>query len=55
MRKDIEETQGHVVNYPLIGDPRLKIAKLYDMLPEEPVTHPRAAARQTTPRCARCS
>jgi len=34
MRKDIEETQGHVVNYPLIGDPRLKIAKLYDMLPE---------------------
>jgi len=32
--KDIEETQGHVVNYPLIGDPQLKIAKLYDMLPE---------------------
>jgi alkyl hydroperoxide reductase subunit AhpC len=31
--KDIEETQGHRVNYPLIGDPELKIAKLYDMLP----------------------
>ncbi|MBZ5668253.1 MAG: peroxiredoxin [Acidobacteriia bacterium] len=31
--KDIEETQGHKVNYPLIGDPQLKIAKLYDMLP----------------------
>jgi alkyl hydroperoxide reductase subunit AhpC len=31
--KDIEETQGHKVNYPLIGDPELKIAKLYDMLP----------------------
>ena len=31
--KDIEETQGHAVNYPLIGDPQLKIAKLYDMLP----------------------
>ena len=31
--KDIEETQGHAVNYPLIGDPELKIAKLYDMLP----------------------
>ncbi|MBV9376225.1 MAG: peroxiredoxin [Alphaproteobacteria bacterium] len=31
--KDIEETQGHVVNYPMIGDPELKIAKLYDMLP----------------------
>jgi thioredoxin-dependent peroxiredoxin len=30
--KDIEETQGHAVNYPLIGDPDLKIAKLYDML-----------------------
>jgi len=30
---DIEETQGHKVNYPLIGDPELKVAKLYDMLP----------------------
>ena len=30
---DIEETQGHKVNYPMIGDPELKIAKLYDMLP----------------------
>ncbi len=32
--KDIEETQGAKVTYPLIGDPELKIAKLYDMLPE---------------------
>jgi alkyl hydroperoxide reductase subunit AhpC len=32
---DIEETQGARVNYPLIGDPQLKIAKLYDMLPAE--------------------
>ena len=31
---DIEETQGHKVNYPMIGDPELKVAKLYDMLPE---------------------
>jgi len=31
--KDIEETQGHAVNYPLIGDPELKVAKLFDMLP----------------------
>src|SRR5258706_5407386 len=31
--KDIEETQGHAVKYPLIGDPELKVAKLYDMLP----------------------
>lgn len=33
--KDIEETQGHAVNYPLIGDPELKVAKLYEMLPAE--------------------
>ena len=33
--KDIEETQGHAVNYPLVGDPELKVAKLYDMLPAE--------------------
>jgi len=33
--KDIEETQGHAVNYPMIGDPELKVAKLYDMLPDE--------------------
>jgi len=32
--QDIEETQGHRVTYPMIGDPELKIAKLYDMLPE---------------------
>jgi alkyl hydroperoxide reductase subunit AhpC len=30
---DIEETQGHKVNYPMIGDPELKIAQLYGMLP----------------------
>jgi alkyl hydroperoxide reductase subunit AhpC len=33
--KDIEETQGAKVNYPMIGDPQLKIAKLYGMLPAE--------------------
>jgi alkyl hydroperoxide reductase subunit AhpC len=38
--RDIEETQGHPVNYPLIGDADLKIAKLYDMI------HPNA---QVTP------
>jgi alkyl hydroperoxide reductase subunit AhpC len=32
---DIEETQGHKVNYPMIGDPELKVAKVYDMLPAE--------------------
>ena len=33
--KDIEETQGHAVNYPLIGDPELKVAKAYNMLPAD--------------------
>ena len=33
--KDIQETQGHAVNYPMIGDHDLAIAKLYDMLPAE--------------------
>ena len=32
---DIAETQGHAVNYPMIGDTELKVAKLYDMLPAE--------------------
>ena len=34
---DIEETQGHAVNYPLIGDTTLEVAKLYDMI------HPNAS------------
>ena len=33
--KDIEETQGHAVTYPMIGDPELKVAKQYDMLPAD--------------------
>ncbi len=33
--KDIEETQGVAVNYPLIGDEDLAVAKLYGMLPAE--------------------
>ncbi|MBI4910632.1 MAG: peroxiredoxin [Acidobacteria bacterium] len=32
---DIEETQGAKVEYPMIGDPELAVAKLYDMLPAE--------------------
>ncbi|MBM3534282.1 MAG: peroxiredoxin [Alphaproteobacteria bacterium] len=32
--KDIEETQGAKVTYPMIGDPQLKVAMAYDMLPE---------------------
>jgi thioredoxin-dependent peroxiredoxin len=30
--KDIEETQGHAVGYPLIGDTDLQVAKLFDMI-----------------------
>ena len=30
--KDIEETQGHALNYPLIGDTDLSVAKLFDMI-----------------------
>ena len=33
--KDIEETQGHVVNFPMIGDSDLNVAKLYNMLPAD--------------------
>jgi len=33
--KDIEASQGHAVNYPLIGDPTLEIVKAYDMLPAD--------------------
>jgi alkyl hydroperoxide reductase subunit AhpC len=36
---DIEETQGARPNYPMIGDPNLEVAKLFNMLPaEEPGT-----------------
>ncbi len=33
--KDIEASQGHAINYPLIGDPALKVVKAYDMLPAD--------------------
>jgi alkyl hydroperoxide reductase subunit AhpC len=33
--QDILDVGGHKVNYPIIGDPELKIAKLYDMLPAD--------------------
>ena len=36
-KKDIEETQGVKVNYPLIADENLQIAKLYNMLPSDEV------------------
>jgi alkyl hydroperoxide reductase subunit AhpC len=33
--KDIEETQGHAPNYPIIGDDDFNVSKLYGMLPAE--------------------
>jgi alkyl hydroperoxide reductase subunit AhpC len=48
--RDIEETQGAAVNYPLIGDHDLKIAKLYDMLPAEATPGQRTAADNATVR-----
>jgi alkyl hydroperoxide reductase subunit AhpC len=49
---DIEETQGAKVNYPMIGDTDLAVAKLYNMLPaEEPGTSDgRTAATNATVR-----
>src|SRR5436190_148479 len=51
-QKDIEETQGAKVNYPMIGDTDMKVAKLYNMLPnEEPGTSEgRTAAMNQTVR-----
>jgi alkyl hydroperoxide reductase subunit AhpC len=50
--KDIEETQGAAVKYPMIGDTDLAVAKLYNMLPaEEPGTSEgRTAATNATVR-----
>ena len=50
--KDIEETQGAAVNYPMIGDTELSIAKLYDMLPAEetPTCEGRTAVTNQTVR-----
>jgi len=33
--KDIEETQGHAPNYPIVADDDFKVSKLYGMLPAE--------------------
>jgi alkyl hydroperoxide reductase subunit AhpC len=45
---DIEETQGHAINYPLIGDADLTIAKLYDMIHPNASPGPRTAADNAT-------
>src|SRR2546428_12692070 len=40
--KDIQETQGSAINYPMIGDADLHVAKLYDMI------HPNASGGKRT-------
>jgi alkyl hydroperoxide reductase subunit AhpC len=52
---DIEEVGGHQVNYPMIGDTELKIAKLYDMLPPMPARPRKDAPRRLMQRFARYS
>jgi thioredoxin-dependent peroxiredoxin len=47
---DIEETQGHAVGYPMIGDEELKVAKLFGMLPAEAESGVRTAADNQTVR-----
>ena len=47
---DIEETQGARVNYPLIGDADLSIAKAYDMIHPNASGGPRTAADNATVR-----
>ena len=49
--KDIEETQGTAVNYPMIGDADLTVAKLYDMIhPNASGASPRTAVDNATVR-----
>ena len=49
---DIEQTMGHKVNYPMIGDTKLEVAKLYDMLPADAgdTSEGRTAATNSTVR-----
>jgi alkyl hydroperoxide reductase subunit AhpC len=47
---DIQETQGHAVNYPLIGDQDLVVAKAYDMIHPEASGGSRTAADNATVR-----
>jgi len=48
--RDIEDTQGAAPNYPILGDPDLKVAKLFDMLPAEAVPGKRTPADNATVR-----
>jgi len=45
---DIKETQGHAINYPLIGGEDLAVAKLYDMIHPNATPGPRTANDNAT-------
>ncbi len=51
-KSDIQSYSGNAVEYPMIGDPEMKVAKLYDMLPAEASGEPgnRTAADNATVR-----
>ena len=53
---DIEETQGHAPNYPMIGDADFNVSKLYGMLPADTSGDSSEGGRRpTTRRCATSS
>ena len=50
-KADIEKVSGNKVDYPMIGDPDMKVAKAFDMLPaEDNTTEGRTAASNATVR-----
>ena len=48
--QDIQDTQGHAVNYPIVGDGDLTVAKLYDMIHPNASGGPRTAVDNATVR-----
>jgi alkyl hydroperoxide reductase subunit AhpC len=52
-KADVEAVSGNKVDYPMIGDPELKVAKLYDMLPASAgdTSEGRTPADNATVRC----
>ena len=53
--RDIEETQGHAPNYPIIGDADFNVSKQYGMLSSEVSGEASARTPAATRRCATCS
>lgn len=54
---DIEKSQGHAVTHSLVGEPELKVAKVYDMLSADAgdLSEGRTPANTTTRFAARSS